>query len=198
MPASAARQGKISRLDELIPWSYAAQVARIETESEPLMSQVDPMQALESFEMALGLGQIATQPGALDPELRVHVDRPNGQRRFTYVWTKESRVKAIAILSPVEPVDGIPCFQIGCATGENFRGKGLAKAIVKASIAELHNGLSRNDVPLFYVEAVVDAENLASQHVAAATLSKEPTRAVDKFSGRPALQYLMRVGAAPT
>jgi hypothetical protein len=162
------------------------------------MPQVDLMQALKSFEIALGLGQLVTQPGALDPELRVHVDHPNGQRRLIYIWTKESRIKAIAILFPAEPVDGIPSFHIGYATGENFRGKGLAKAIVKASIAELHNGLSRYDVPLFNVEAVVDAENLASQHVAAATLSKEPTRIVDKFSGRPALYYLMRVGAAPT
>ena len=156
------------------------------------------MHALESFENALKLGEIKTQPGELDPELLVHVDHPNGHPRFTYVWVEGSRVKALATFFRAEPVEGTPCFQIGCATGESFRGKGLAKAIVKASIAELRNGLSRNGVPLFYVEAVVDGENLASQHVAAATLSKEPAQAVDRFTGRPSLQYLMRVGSAPT
>lgn len=45
----------------------------------------DLSSALRSFQQALDDGQIALSPGSLDAQLFVHLDRPNGELRLTYV-----------------------------------------------------------------------------------------------------------------
>jgi hypothetical protein len=92
-----------------------------------------------------------------------------------------------------EPIEGIPCFQLGCAVPAAYRGQGRAKNIVDAAIIEMKNGLARNKISAFYVEAIVGAHNTASQHVAAATISTTPKEVTDQFSGLPALQYLRKI-----
>ena len=78
---------------------------------------------------------------------------------------------------------------------EAYRQKGRATATVRASLVELEHGFSaRGIIPSFYVEAVVGADNIASQKVAAATLSNTPDAGTDKFSGEPVLHYVKKIG----
>jgi len=92
-----------------------------------------------------------------------------------------------------EPIDGVPCFQVGVAVPVPYRSKGYAKSIVAAAIAELKNGLSRNNISSFYVEAVVSTDNVPSKRVAEAVISSNPAAITDEYSGLPALHYVRKI-----
>ena len=154
----------------------------------------DPFAALESFQEALANDALYLRPGTIDRKLFLYVDHPNGStRRFTYVRLDRRTVTALVMFVPVEPIEGVPCFQIGCAVPERYRRQGRAKDIIVAAIAELENGLTRNGVPAFYIEAVVGTHNEPSMRVAAATISNSPVHIIDQVSGLPALQYVLKV-----
>lgn len=153
----------------------------------------DPFVALESFQKALANGEVSLQPGVIDPKLFVHLDRPNGSPRFTYVRLDRRTVTALVMFVLDDPLEGSPCFQIGYAVPERYRAQGRAKDIVVAAIAELKRGLNSNGVPAFYIEAVVGTDNEPSMRVAAATISTSPVRITDHVSGLPALQYVLKV-----
>jgi hypothetical protein len=158
-----------------------------------LPTMTDPSDALRSFQQALVDGEIQLQRGKIDSELFVHSDRPQGEMRLTYVRLQRQTVTALAIAVLTEPIEGIPCFQLGVAVPEPYRGQGRAKSIVEAAIIEMKSGLARNNIRAFYVEAIVGTHNEASQHVAAATISTTPVAVTDEFSGLPALQYLCKI-----
>ncbi len=138
----------------------------------------DPTDSLTAFQQALRDGELSLRPGELDKTLFVHADRPQGVSRMTYAWLDGRKVKAIAIMVSVPKA---------------YRGKGYAKRIVEAAIAEMRNGLARNGIQSFYVEAIVSVDNEPSKQVAAATISASPVAVTDHGSGLPALQYLKKV-----
>lgn len=154
----------------------------------------DPTDSLKSFQKALDDGELRLQRGELDPDLFVFADRPEGETRMTYARIEDGTVTALAVFVLTERVESLPCFQLGIAVPDTLRRQGRAKTIVEAAIAEMKNGFSRAGMPAFYVEAIVGADNLASQQVAAATLSDTPKKCMDQFSGVPALQYMRKVG----
>ena len=156
----------------------------------------DPSDALKSFQEVLDLGNIELQPGAFDPELFVHFDTPNGKPRFTYVRIETGTVTALVMLVRGDVVEGVPYFDIGYAVPEPYRNQGRAKNAVMAAIAELKHGLARGKIPTFHVEAVVGADNTASQKVALQTISSAPVAITDHFSGLPAFHYVRKVGSA--
>lgn len=162
-------------------------------------AMTDPTAALESFQSALRRGLLNGQlhKGALDPGVCVHRDSPAGAEsmRFTYVRLEGKTVTALVMLVPVDPLDGLPCFQVGVAVPPKYRKRGLAQSTMLAAIAELHAGMSRNGVPAFYVEAVVGVDNEASKRVAEKVLSSTPKQITDEVSGLPALHYAKHVGA---
>jgi len=155
----------------------------------------DPHAALLSFQQALADGEIQLRPGELDPKLFLYADQPNGRARFTYVRLNNRTVTAFVNLAVADPIEGMPCFQIGYAVPEAFRGQGRAKDAVKAALAELKNGIARANITTFYVEAVVGKDNEPSKHVAAATISSKAVEITDQDSGLPALQYVRRIEA---
>jgi RimJ/RimL family protein N-acetyltransferase len=154
----------------------------------------DPSDALKSFQQALVDGQLQLQRGEIDSDLFVHVDKPNGQPRFTYVRLQRQTVTALVILVISDPIEGTRCFQIGYAVPEAYRSQGHAKNAVGAAIIELKHGLARNKISTFYVEAIVGTDNEASKHVAAATISTTPAEVTDQVSGLPALRYVRKIG----
>jgi hypothetical protein len=159
-----------------------------------MASMTNPMDALVSFQQALLRGEISLRAGELDPDLYVHADNPApGVSRITYVRLDRQTVKAFANIVSTEPMDGLPCFQVGVAVPVPYRGKGYAKSTIAAAVAELKQGLSRNKIPSFYVEAVVSIDNEPSKRVAAATISSTPTAVTDEDSGLPALQYVRKI-----
>ncbi|MGV1790975.1 hypothetical protein [Rhizobium sp. A37_96] len=156
---------------------------------------VNPADALPSFQQALEDGEIHVQKSLIDPEFYVVVDNPNGEIRLTYAMIEGGIATAIVIAFAVEPMDGKPCFQLGWAVPEHYRKHGRATKAVRLALLDLEAGLSkRKIIPTFYVEAVVGIENVASQKVAAATLTDAPTEGSDKFSGHAVLHYTKKVG----
>ncbi|WP_235499626.1 GNAT family protein [Frateuria sp. Soil773] len=153
----------------------------------------DPYAALTSFQQALSQGEIAVQPGALNPDVFVHADQPNGEMRLTYVQVDGGTVIAFATFVGCDPVEGRPCFQIGYAVPDTRRNQGLATSLVKAAIAEMQHGFTRARLTPFFIEAIVGVDNLASQHVAAKTLSADRVEVTDRQSGQPAYQYLRKI-----
>ena len=156
-------------------------------------SLVNPMDALKQFEPALKAGHIAVQQGDVDPDVWVHLDHPNGQVRFTYARIKNGIVNAIALLTPAGVHEGLPVFQLGYAVPQHLRKRGYAKDIVNAAIAEFRNGMGRNGVPAFYIEAVVGVDNIGSQKVAEAILGAQFDTGNDDESGEAVIQYMLKV-----
>jgi RimJ/RimL family protein N-acetyltransferase len=165
-------------------------------EVQNMASVVDPTEALVSFQKELRREAIVLQRCELDRELFVHLDYPHGSEkapRFTYARIKHNKVVALVMLFPVEPLEGTMCFQIGVAVPEKYRGHGRAKDAMSAALREFRHGWAKCNAPDYYLEALVDCENVASQHVAAATISATPKMITDKGTGRKGLQYIQKV-----
>ncbi|NNJ16722.1 GNAT family N-acetyltransferase [Pseudomonas putida CSV86] len=152
------------------------------------MRIADPMDALVSLQREVRRG-MPTDPTELSPGVRVVLDQPNGVIRYTYARIEHGRVKAIAIFVHHEPIDGVPCFNLGYAVPEAYCNRGWAGMIIEQGIQELRHGLGRHGAKSFYVEAVVGADNIASQRVASKIISDSPTAGIDSESGEPVLQY---------
>lgn len=151
------------------------------------------MDAFVTFGPALRSGEISVQRCELDPDLYLYVDRPIGEPRFTYVRFEQADIAAMAVFVIVQPYEGLPCFQLGYAVAEHLRDKGRAKDVALAAFTEFSHGLKRNGVDSFYIEAVVGAENIASQKVAETVVSLECSEIIEAESNKPALQYLRKV-----
>lgn len=151
----------------------------------------DPSDALRSFQKQLK--QLQLHQCDLDKELFVHLDHPDGNPRFTYVRLEDQTVTTLVNFIPVDPIEGTPCFQIGYAVPEAYRKQGRAKNAVISAIAEMRNGLARNGLKTFYVEAIVGKENEASRRVAEATFLSVPSDITDHVSGLAALQYVRKI-----
>jgi hypothetical protein len=154
----------------------------------------DSSNALQLFQEALLRGEIRLQRGTLDPNLYLHVDHPDGETRFTYVTLEDKTVTALVNSTLCDPVERSPCFSIGYAVPEGYRGQGRAKEIINAGIVEMKHSLGRYGQ--FYVEAVVGAENKPSQRVAEKTISDTPVAITEKLSGLPAFRYIRKIEQA--
>ncbi len=156
---------------------------------------VDPSDGMKSFQQALRQGKIAIHVAKTDPNLFVHLDAPNGppEIRFTYVRLKRTTVTALVMFAAQPPINGKPCFAIGYAVPKTYRNQGRAKEIVAAAIADMEAGLKRNGHPVFYIEAIVDAENTASRKIGEQLISNGPEAITEGKSGLPAFKYVRKV-----
>jgi hypothetical protein len=152
------------------------------------MRIADPMDALVSLQREVRRG-MPTQPCDLSHGIRVILDQPNGVTRYTYARIEHGRVKAIALFVHHEPIDGVPCFNLGYAVPEVYRSRGWASEIVEQGIQELRHGLGRHGAKSFYVEAVVGKGNLASLRVASKIISDVPIEGIDSESGEQVFVY---------
>lgn len=151
--------------------------------------------ALKSFQQALDAGEVHIQPGTLDGQLFVHMDRPNGETRLTYVRLERKKVTAMVQFIPCDSVEGEPCFNVGWAVPEEIRGQGRAGEAFIAAVKELRHGFAPHGMACFWVEAIVGADNKASQRVAEKVVSAPISTDTDRFSGVPVVQYLRRIDA---
>lgn len=153
---------------------------------------VDPHIGFVSFQEAVRAGTIQLAKCASHPDLYMFHDTPEpGVQRLTYALVTGDLAKAYAVYVLAEPLNGKPCFGVGYATDVEYRGQGVATEVVRLSMADLQKNMaSKLRSPGFYVEAIIGADNLASQAVAARTLNDKPKQTKDKESGQPALQYV--------
>lgn len=157
------------------------------------MALPDLVSALTSFQHALNEGELKLQPGALDSKLFVHQDNPDGELRLTYVRLEQKKVTAMIQIIPSDRVKGEMCFSVGWAVPEELRGQGRAGEAFIAAIKELRHGINPHGITAFWVEAVVGAENIASQHVAEKNISAAVSKDIDSSAGVPIIQYLRRI-----
>lgn len=160
------------------------------------MSLPDIELALRSFQQAYSDKEIALQPCSTDQKLFLHVDRPNGELRFTYVRLEGSRVSAMAQAVRCENYEGEPCFNVAWAVPGELRGAGRATGVINAALGELSLGLRGAGLAAFWVEAIVATNNTASQRVAAKAIVPVGIETTDDFAGVPVLQYLRRIDVA--
>ncbi|PJY97921.1 GNAT family N-acetyltransferase [Pseudomonas donghuensis] len=153
---------------------------------------VDPHIGFLSFQEAVRAGTIQLAKCDSHANLYMFHDTPKpGVQRLTYALVTGAMATTYAVYVLAEPLNGKPCFGLGYATDSEYRGQGLATEVVQASMAELQKNMApRLRSPGFYVEAIIGADNLASQIVATRTLSGQPKQTTDKESGQPALQYV--------
>ena len=156
---------------------------------------VDPSDGMKSFQQALRQGRIDIEVAKTDPDLFVHFDAPNGppEIRFTYVRLKRLTVTALVMFAAQPPIKGKPNFAIGYAVPNIYRCQGRAKEIVAAAIADMKAGLKRNGHSSFYIEAIVDEENMASRRIAEQLISNVSEAIVEENSGLPAFRYVREV-----
>lgn len=158
----------------------------------PTLEQ-DPMRGFNLLQRALRNGDVRMEPCEHHPDLQVLEDSPNGLRRITYAVIDHGRLRATVVFAPSDPVEGVPCFGIGYAVGEKFRGRGLASTTVQKAIEELRHRI-RDEVPgPFYIEAMVATSNDASNRLARRIISDRPTEVIDDVSGEPSFSYLRLV-----
>lgn len=155
-----------------------------------MASMTDPMDSLRLLQQALDEKIVDFQQCDLYPDVAIHYDTPNDTPRFTYAILKDKVAQSIALFVRTEPVEGILCFQMGWATIESMRGKGLATDIVTKGISELKNGMDRNGINKFCLEAVISESNIESIKLAGKLFTESPKPCVDSFSGVDAFQYL--------
>jgi hypothetical protein len=153
----------------------------------------DPLNALQSFQEELLRGTIPLSPTKLDPALFVYRDNVDGAPRMTYARLEGKTVTVLVIFTSAEPFKGMPCVGIGYAVPEKYRKQGRAKEAIGAAIADMQYGLGRQGHSVFYVEAIVGADNIPSRRVAEQLISNTPVAIKDGLSGLPALQYLRKV-----
>jgi hypothetical protein len=137
--------------------------------TEPM---TEPMVALKGLQTELANG-IALMECELNPRIDLIQDYPAGQQSMSYSRIEQGVVRSIAVLVPVEPIDGVPCFRMTFAVGEASQGQGLAVEIVEVAIAELRHGLGRNGIVAFLVEAIVATDNVFAKKVANRVLSQD-------------------------
>ena len=148
----------------------------------------DPMNALRSFQEEFLLHEPQLKRTRLDPNLYVHIDTPNAEIRVTFMRIEGKTVTALVSFCEGEPIDGMHCYNIGYAVAEAYRNQGRAKEIVSAAIAELLQGGEA-----FCVNAIVAADNVASQRVATQVISDTPDPITEQVSGLPAFRYFRRI-----
>jgi hypothetical protein len=154
----------------------------------------NPMEGLISLQAALRTGNVKLERCELHPELQVLLDSPGGEMRLTYALAFHGRVRATTVFAPTQPVNGIPCFNVGWAVAEALRGKGLATSTVTKAIEELEYNMKKRGGSRFYIEAIVATSNEPSNRLARKLISTEPTEGTDEHSGEPILQYLKLIG----
>lgn len=162
------------------------------------MNRVDMMQTLTGFDEANRQGLVETQRTKIDNRVLVHADKPEGTPRWTYARMKGASVTAVAVLAIVDPVQGVPCLHLGYAVREDQRMKGLAKHLANTAIEEFRTQMASRGMNDFFVEAIVEKDNLASIGVARHVLNVEPTDAMDEFTNVPSFQFLKRVTTKQT
>lgn len=157
----------------------------------------DPHVAMVSFQEKVRAGRIKPQRGALDKGIYVFNDRPGdgSEPRMTYVTLEGKTVTAFAVFgfATCGRIDGDPCMAIGYAVPGEYRKQGRAKKIAESAIQEMKHGLARHGHKVFWVEAIIDEDNIASQRVAEKVISDQPTKMIDDISKKPALRYLRKV-----
>lgn len=149
----------------------------------------DPHEGLVSYQQALNENLISPSPCSLYENMTILHDVAEGNQRLTYAIMDNDIVKATAVYVFAPNIDGIPCFGIGYAVAKEYRNQGIATQIITDSLKEFSYGM-KGKIPSFYIEAIIDVNNIASRKVALKTINDSPKETIDQVSGQSAYQFI--------
>ena len=153
----------------------------------------DPIDALISLQKAVNDSTVHMTEGKFYPNVKCLIDYPDGETRYTYAKIIDNEVQAIAILGLIPMASDVPYFQIGFGVKKSKRGQGMGIRLMKQALKELVNDISTSSMKEFYLQAIVNVENEASNNISRKYISNSPTSIFDTLSGEPAYQYLCKV-----
>jgi len=120
----------------------------------------------------LAAGTLKLTVGATSTEIFTRDETDGLNCRLTYFQISDKTVySAVTFLQAVR--EGKLCLHIGYDVDEAFRG-GRGKKIVALAITEVQHFMASEGIQEFFIEAFIDKTNIASQHVAEATISPTP------------------------
>lgn len=152
-----------------------------------MATPADALAALNLFQR--DLAQLSLRRSQTDLNLLYLLDQPAGLTRLTFVRLQDRTVTAMAMFVATGASDGVLSFHVAFAVPEAYRNQGRAKDILRAALRQIEHGFPAVEVKAIRVEAIVGAENLAAQKVAAAAITPDPTPGTDEATGQPALRY---------
>lgn len=148
-------------------------------------------EAFNQFVAAFEKGLVEISPCSLFKDLHVHMDIPNGTPRFTYVmFDPTNTTKVIAqcvIVFAKNLLDGNKKWQIGWCTDENYRDQGIGYDISNKALQEFSHNL-KSKLKGDYIEANVDANNIASFKIAEKLIGDEEV--IEKDNGEKVHSFL--------
>lgn len=152
-----------------------------------MATPADPLAALQRLQR--DLHRLTLQRSQIDPDLLFLLDQPGGLTRITFMRLQGRTVTAMAMFFATGASEDSLTFHAFFAVPEALRNQGRAKDILSAALRQIEHGFPGVNVKIIRVELIVDAQNLAAQKVAAATISLHPTDGIDEVTGQPALRY---------
>jgi hypothetical protein len=81
------------------------------------------MDALRTLQPAIDTGGVTLRPCDIHKDLLLTVDQAGHRLRMTYISLNGRQVQAIAMFVQAEPVEDVPCIQLGYAVFEDLRGQ---------------------------------------------------------------------------
>lgn len=149
---------------------------------------INPMDALSSLQAEIHNG-IPLRTCIVNSELKVFVDQPGGRLRFTFVKITSDTIQAIATFMMTQPIDGHPALNLTFAVLPECRNQGLATEMVTKCINEMKYELQSYRVSQFYVEALTETDDSASQKIASRLISAEYESITHAVSKDKAYRY---------
>lgn len=149
----------------------------------------DPIHALTGLQRALNDG-VPLGLIDLDSEYKTRFDESDAGKRYVFAKVVNGEVQALAIFGLDEPINGIECYSVGYAVSEVHRRRGLASEAFNRGVEQLEIVLRFNGTKSFYVEAVIDMQNLPSIRCAEKLFSSSGIPVVERETGTKALQFL--------
>lgn len=149
----------------------------------------DPLVVLLSFQNSLDNGASVNSKELANGYLSIYDEPGIGRKRYSYVKIDGSESIAIAIFGLESPINGLTCFNVGYAVKESYRGRGLSIEAINFGIEDLKSKLKLAKIHKFYIEAVIEVNNIHSLNVAKKIFLEPGKNSIDSESKKPAFYF---------
>ena len=143
----------------------------------------------ENMEGLLGIQQ-ALNDGMSVPHLNenylIFNDIIENENRYWFAKIVEREILSLATFRENPPVKGLSSYSINYSVAKKHRGQGLAVQAVNKGIEELKKLFQRP----FYVDAIIDENNLHSIKIAKQIFPGDGFKKLDDISGVPSILFV--------
>lgn len=149
----------------------------------------DPMDTLRGIQIQIDDGYPIDSYDAATGYMVIHDKRSNTWERYLYIKIVNKEVQALSIFALEDPIYGLTCYSVGYAVKENYRRRGFAIEAINKGIEDLKNRFRPSKLEHFYVDALIDEENIPSIRLAEKLFPGPAVRMPDQETGTPALHF---------